>query len=575
MNETSCPWQRFHLALTLPGMTQVPSQSEWYKSAVFYELSVRTFADGNGDGKGDFPGLTGRLDYLKALGVDCLWLLPWYPSPLRDDGYDVADYVDIHPDLGTLEDFKIFLREAHARGLRVIGDLVTNHTSSDHPWFQAARRGPTLPDGSPNEYHDYYVWSDTGTEYADARIIFTDTETSNWTLDEGCGRYYWHRFFSSQPDLNYDNPRVVEELKAAMRFWLDLGLDGFRVDAVPYLIEREGTNCENLPETHAILRELRRMVDEEYPGRLLLAEANQWPEDVVEYFGTEEEPEFHMCFNFPVMPRLFMSLARGDTTSIREIMSRLPTLPSFGQWATFLRNHDELTLEMVTDDERAFMYAAYAPDHRMKINVGIRRRLAPLLDNDRRRLELLHTVLLALPGSPILYYGDEIGMGDNLSLPDRNGVRTPMQWSAGVSGGFSVTLPEGCCFPPIEDPVYGYGRVNVAAQEQDPGSFLRWLSRQLELRRAHPAFAYGDLTFIDSDNPAVLAFTRQHDGETLLIIANFAGSSQAAHLDLSAHVGRVPVTLAGGSRFPVVGETPYPVLMGRHEHYWLKLTGVR
>ncbi|GGI93144.1 maltose alpha-D-glucosyltransferase [Deinococcus wulumuqiensis] len=551
-------------------MTQ--AQPEWYKSAVFYELSVRTFQDGNGDGKGDFPGLTSRLDYLKNLGVDCLWLLPWFPSPLRDDGYDVADYRDIHPDLGTLDDFKVFLREAHARGLRVIGDLVTNHTSSDHPWFQAARRGPTLPDGSPNEYHDYYVWSGEGKEYADTRIIFTDTEVSNWTLDEQADKYYWHRFFASQPDLNYDNPRVVEELHDAARFWLDLGLDGFRVDAVPYLIEREGTNCENLPETHDILRGFRAMVDREYPGRLLLAEANQWPEEVVEYFGTEAEPEFHMCFNFPVMPRLYMSLKKEDTTSIREIMGRLPEIPSFGQWCTFLRNHDELTLEMVTDEERAFMYAAYAPDTRMKINVGIRRRLAPLLDNDRRRIELLNTVLLALPGSPILYYGDEIGMGDDLGLPDRNGVRTPMQWNAGTSGGFSTAQPQGCFFPPIQDPVYGFQRVNVQSQQQDPSSLLKWTARQLELRRAHPAFAHGDLNFIETGNPAILAFTRQHDGETLLIVSNFAGNAQAATLDLAAYVGRAPVTLAGASPLAVVPEGgQYPIVMGKYDYYWLRL----
>lgn len=552
-------------------MTQPPAP-EWYKSAVFYELSVRTFADGNGDGKGDFPGLTARLDYLKNLGVDCLWLLPWFPSPLRDDGYDVADYRGIHPDLGTLDDFKVFLREAHARGLRVIGDLVTNHTSSDHPWFQASRRGPTLPDGTPNEYFDYYVWRDGNTEYADARIIFTDTEVSNWTLDEGLGKYYWHRFFSSQPDLNYDNPAVVEELLGAARFWLDLGLDGFRVDAVPYLIEREGTDCENLPETHAVLKRLRRMVDTEYPGRLLLAEANQWPEEVAEYFGSDAEPEFHMCFNFPVMPRLYLSLKKEDTTSIREIMERLPRIPSFGQWATFLRNHDELTLEMVTDEERAFMYAAYAPDPRMKINVGIRRRLAPLLDNDRRRIELLNTVLLALPGSPILYYGDEIGMGDDLSLPDRNGVRTPMQWNAGTSGGFSSAQPAECFFPPVQDPVYGFGRVNVQSQEQDPGSLLKWTTRQLGLRREHPAFAHGDLTFLETGNPAVLAFTRSFEGETLLIVSNFAGNAQAATLDLAAFVGRVPVTLAGASPLPPVAQGgQYTILMGKYDYYWLRL----
>ncbi|ANE44355.1 maltose alpha-D-glucosyltransferase [Deinococcus puniceus] len=554
-----------------PTPASAPATPEWYKSAVFYELSVRTFADGNGDGKGDFPGLTGKLDYLKSLGVDCLWLLPFYPSPLRDDGYDVADYVGIHPDLGTMDDFKVFLREAHARGLKVVGDLVTNHTSSDHAWFQAARRGPVLPDGTPNEYHDYYVWSDTGTEYSGARIIFTDTETSNWTKDEQCGRYYWHRFFGNQPDLNYDNPKVQEELLTAARFWLDLGLDGFRVDAVPYLIEREGTNCENLPETHDILKGMRRMVDTEYPGRLLLAEANQWPEEVAEYFGTDADPEFHMCFNFPVMPRLYMSLKKEDTTSIREIMGRLPAIPKFGQWATFLRNHDELTLEMVTDDERAFMYAAYAPDTRMKINVGIRRRLAPLLDNDRRRIELLNTVLLALPGSPILYYGDEIGMGDDLTLADRNGVRTPMQWNAGMSGGFSTATPDQCFFPPIADPVYGYQRVNVNSQERDPSSLLKWTARQLELRRAHPAFAHGDLTFVDTANPAVLAFIRQHESETLLIVSNFAGNAQAATLDLTDYVGRMPVTLAGGSHFPPVTEAAYPMTLGKYDYYWMRL----
>ncbi len=545
---------------------------QWYKSAVFYELSVRTFADGNGDGKGDFPGLTGKLEYLRNLGVDCLWLLPFYPSPLRDDGYDVADYTGIHPDLGTIEDFQFFLNEAHARGLRVIADLVTNHTSIDHPWFQAARRGPTLPDGSPNEYHDYYVWSDTGTEYAGARIIFTDTETSNWTRDEVSGRFYWHRFFASQPDLNFDNPRVIEELLDVMRFWLNMGLDGFRVDAVPYLIEREGTNCENLPETHEILQLMRRLVDREYPGRLLLAEANQWPEEVAPYFGTEENPEFHMCFNFPVMPRLYMALKQEDTTSIREIMGRLPEVPSFGQWATFLRNHDELTLEMVTDEERTFMYAAYAPDPRMRINVGIRRRLAPLLNNERRRIELLTSVLLALPGSPILYYGDEIGMGDELGLADRNGVRTPMQWNAGISGGFSTAWPSDCFFPPISDPVYGYQRVNVQAQERDPGSLLKWTSRLLEARRQHPAFAYGDLHFIDTNNTAILAFTRNHDNETLLLIYNFAANAQSATLDLSEYVGRTPVTLSGASPFPPVQEGgQYTVMMGRHEYYWLRL----
>jgi maltose alpha-D-glucosyltransferase / alpha-amylase len=549
----------------------VPHPGEWYKSAVFYELSVRTFADGNGDGKGDFPGLTGRLDYLRNLGIDCLWLQPFFPSPLRDDGYDVAQFTDVHEDLGTLDDFRIFLREAQTRGLRVIIDIVTNHVSAEHAWFQAARKGPVLPDGAENPYYHYFVWSETGSEYGGARIIFTDTETSNWTYDEQVGKFFWHRFFAHQPDLNYDNPAVREEILNAARFWLDLGIDGFRVDAVPYLIEREGTNCENLPETHEVLQNLRSMVDREYPGRLLLAEANQWPEDVAEYYGSEATPEFHMCFNFPVMPRLFMSLKREDTSSIREIMGRLPAIPAYGQWATFLRNHDELTLEMVTDDERAFMYAAYAPDTRMKMNVGIRRRLAPLLDNDRRKIELLNTVLLALPGSPFLYYGDEIGMGDDLSQSDRNGVRTPMQWNAGVSGGFSTAAPADCFFPPIQDPVYGFARVNVQSQEQDPSSLLKWTARQLELRRRHPAFAQGDLTFIDTGNPAVLAFTRRTPDETLLIVSNFAANAQAAQLDLSAHVHRVPVTLSGASPFPAITEQPYSMTLGKYDYYWMRL----
>lgn len=548
------------------------SAPEWYKSAVFYELSVRTFADSNGDGKGDFPGLTEKLDYLKNLGVDVLWLLPWFPSPLRDDGYDVADYLGIHPDLGTLEDFKTFLAEAHGRGLKVIGDLVTNHTSSAHHWFQEARKGPKLPDGSDNPYFDYYVWSDTGTEYGGARIIFVDTETSNWTKDEQCGKFFWHRFFSSQPDLNYDNPKVVEELLSAARFWLDLGLDGFRVDAVPYLIEREGTNCENLPETHDILKKMRRMVDAEYPGRLLLAEANQWPEDVVEYFGTDADPEFHMCFNFPVMPRLYMSLKKEDTTSIREIMGRLPRIPSFGQWCTFLRNHDELTLEMVTDEERAYMYGVYAPDPEMKMNVGIRRRLTPLLDNDRRRIELLSSVLLALPGSPILYYGDELGMGDNVTLPDRNGVRTPMQWDASLNGGFSTAPREACFFPPIDDAVYGFSRVNVDAAERDPGSLLHWTADILKLRRQYPTFATGDLTFIDTNNRAVLAFVRQDANATLLIVSNFAATPQSVTLNLKDYAGKTPVTLASGANFPVISaDGGYTLALGRHDFYWFTL----
>jgi len=539
--------------------------TDWYKDAVFYELHVRAFQDSNGDGKGDFRGLITRLDYLKGLGVDCLWLLPFYPSPLKDDGYDIADYYDIHPDYGTLEDFKAFLSEAHARGIRVIADLVVNHTSDQHYWFQEARKGPDNP------YHDYYVWSETGTEFPDARIIFTDTEHSNWTWDAVAGKYFWHRFFSQQPDLNFDNPRVREEMTNILRFWLGLGLDGFRVDAVPYLFEREGTNCENLPETHAYLRELRKVVDEEFPGRLLLAEANQWPEDVVAYFGTDEEPEFHMCFNFPVMPRLFMGLRREDSTPIIEIMERLPQIPSFGHWAIFLRNHDELTLEMVTDEERDYMYNEYAKDPRMKINVGIRRRLAPLLDNSRRRIELLHGLLFSLPGSPILYYGDEIGMGDNVFLGDRNGVRTPMQWTGDRNASFSRADYNHLYFPVIADPVYGYQTVNVESQERTETSLLKWMRRTMQVRRRYPAFARGDIRFLNTGNRKVLAFLRTLGNEKLLVVCNLSRFVQPAQLDMQEFNGHTPVELFGETPFPRIGELPYFFTFGPHAFYWFRL----
>ncbi|WP_110887532.1 maltose alpha-D-glucosyltransferase [Deinococcus yavapaiensis] len=539
--------------------------TDWYKDAVFYELHVRAFQDGNNDGKGDFRGLITRLDYLKSLGVDCLWLLPFYPSPLKDDGYDIADFYDIHPDYGTLEDFKAFLSEAHARGIRVIADLVVNHISDQHAWFQEARKG------RDNPYHDYFVWSDTGTEYQEARIIFTDTEKSNWTWDATAGRYFWHRFFSQQPDLNYDNPAVREEMKNVIRFWLGLGLDGFRVDAVPYLYEREGTICENLPETHQYLRELRQLADEEFPGKVLLAEANQWPEDVVAYFGTDEQPEFHMCFHFPVMPRLFMGLRREDATPIREIMDRTPAIPSFGQWATFLRNHDELTLEMVTDEERDYMYAEYAKDPRMKINVGIRRRLMPLLDNSRRRTELLHALLFSLPGSPILYYGDEIGMGDNIFLGDRNGVRTPMQWSMDRNAGFSRADYNLLYFPVIADPVYGYQTVNVEAQERFETSLLKWMRRTLQTRKRYPAFARGDIQFLETGNRKVLAFLRTYGEERLLVVCNLSRFVQSAQLDMRAYDGFTPVELIGETPFPPIGELPYFFTFGPHAFYWFRL----
>jgi maltose alpha-D-glucosyltransferase / alpha-amylase len=540
--------------------------TDWYKDAVFYELHVRAFQDGNNDGRGDFRGLVTRLDYLKNLGVDCLWLLPFYPSPLKDDGYDIADFYDVHPDYGTLDDLKMFLEEAHSRGIRVIADMVVNHISDQHHWFQEARKG------RDNPFHDYFVWSDTGTEYPDARIIFVDTEKSNWTWDPVCERYYWHRFFSQQPDLNYDNPAVRKEMKNVIRFWLGLGLDGFRVDAVPYLIEREGTNCENLPETHEYLRELRALVDEEFPGKVLLAEANQWPEDVVQYFGTDEKPEFHMCFHFPVMPRLFMALRREDNAPIREILGRhTPETPSFAQWAIFLRNHDELTLEMVTDEERDYMYSEYAKDPRMKINVGIRRRLAPLLDGSRRQAELLHALLFSLPGSPILYYGDEIGMGDNIFLGDRNGVRTPMQWSFDRNGGFSRADYNQLYSPVIADPVYGWQTINVESQTRNENSLLHWMRRMIQTRRRYPAFSRGDLTFLRTGNRKVLAFLRKYGEERLLVACNLSRSVQPCEIEMLECHGFTPVELMGETQFPPIGELPYFFTFGPHEFYWFRL----
>jgi maltose alpha-D-glucosyltransferase/alpha-amylase len=490
---------------------------DWYKDVVFYELYLRAFADGNSDGIGDFQGLTKRLDYVRRLGVDCIWLLPMYPSPLRDDGYDIADYCRIHPDLGTMEDFKSFVDLAHAKGMYVITDLVLNHTSDQHPWFQAARRSPDSP------FRDYYVWSDTDTKYPDARVIFLDTETGNWTYDPVAGQYFWHRFYSHQPDLNWDNPRVKEEMFRVVDFWLDTGIDGFRADAIPYLIEREGTNCENLPETHAILKELRQHIDARYKNRVLLAEANQWPEDVREYFGDGDE--LHMGFHFPVMPRLYMALKAEDTRPIYTILQRTPPIPDNCQWCIFLRNHDELTLEMVTEEERQYMWREYAPEPRMRLNLGIRRRLAPLLDNDRRRIELLNSVLMTLHGSPIIYYGDEIGMGDNIWLEDRNGVRTPMQWDASPNAGFSET-GDRPYLPLIDDPIYGYQEVNVAAQEDDPGSLLSFTRRLVALRKQHPCFSRGTLELVDTGNHAVLAYRRHYLTEDVLVLHNFSDRAQ-------------------------------------------------
>ncbi len=487
----------------------------WYKDAVFYQVYARAFYDSNGDGNGDLRGLTQKLDYLQTLGVDCLWLMPIYPSPLRDDGYDIADFCNIHPDYGVLEDFKELVAAVHARGMRIITDLVLNHTSDQHPWFQAARASRNSP------YRDYYVWSDTGQEYAQTRIIFLDTETSNWTWDEQAGQYYWHRFYAHQPDLNYDNPAVRQEMLAVIKFWLDLGVDGFRVDAVPYLFEREGTNCENLPETHAYLKEMRAFVDANYPGRMLLCEANQWPEELRPYFG--EGDEFHMGFHFPLMPRIFMALQKGCRDDIVEILRRTPSIPANCQWCTFLRNHDELTLEMVTPEEREWMWEQYAPDPLMRINLGIRRRLAPLLGNDRRKIELAHSLLLTLPGSPVLYYGDEIGMGENLSLPDRNGVRTPMQWDASPSAGFSPVFP----YAPFPEGGYTPALLNVAAQSNDSHSLFQRLRHMLAIRKQHHVFGRGGLNWLeDIQNPSVAAYTRALAGETVLVLQNLSDSPQ-------------------------------------------------
>ena len=493
-------------------------QSLWYKDAIFYQIYVRAFRDSNGDGHGDIKGLTQKLDYLQDLSVDCIWLMPIYPSPLRDDGYDIADYYNIAETFGTLEDFKTLIEEAHQRGIRIIMDLVLNHTSDEHPWFQAARTDRNSP------YRDYYVWSDTDQKYQDARIIFLDTEASNWTWDEQAGQYFWHRFYSSQPDLNYDNPRVQAEMFNIARFWLDLGIDGFRADAVPYLFEREGTNCENLPETHIYLKKLRAFIDEQYPGRILLCEANQWPEDVRPYFGDGDE--FHMGFHFPIMPRIFMALKKGHADDMIEILNRTPAIPDNCQWCIFLRNHDELTLEMVTSEERQWMWEQYAPEARMKLNLGIRRRLAPLLDNDRRKIELINSLLFTLPGSPIIYYGDEIGMGDNIDLPDRNGVRTPMQWDDSPNGGFTTGNP----FTDFVKGELDYHHLNVAKQLADQNSLFHAISKMIQVRKQHHAFGRGNMEWVLTDNPSLAIYTRKYQDETLLIINNLSDSAQAISL---------------------------------------------
>ena len=552
------------------GLVETP---DWFKTAVFYEVLVRSFRDSNGDGTGDFAGLTEKLDYLQWLGVDCLWVPPFFPSPLRDGGYDVADYNGVLPEIGTIEDFHKFLDAAHERGIRVIIDFVMNHTSDAHPWFQASREDPEGP------YGDFYVWSDTDELYQDARIIFVDTEPSNWTWDPVRQQYYWHRFFSHQPDLNFDNPKVHDAMLEALSFWLDMGLDGFRLDAVPYLYERPGTDGENLPETHEFLRKVRRFVDTNYPGRVLLAEANQWPTEVVDYFGGREDEngtwvgdECHMCFHFPVMPRIFMAVRRESRYPISEILEQTPKIPEGCQWGIFLRNHDELTLEMVTDEDRDYMWGEYAKDPRMKANIGIRRRLAPLLDGDVNQMELFTALLLSLPGSPVLYYGDEIGMGDNIWLGDRDGVRTPMQWTPDRNAGFSSATPGKLHLPAIQDPVFGYQSINVEAQLENSSSLLQWTRRMIHARRQHHAFGLGSFTDLGGSNPSVLSYAREHEDDVIVCVNNLSRFPQPVELDLRQWEGYYPVELLGGVPFPTIGELPYLLTLGGHSFYWFRLT---
>ena len=557
--------------MSAPAELTSPEESRdphWYKRAVFYEVLIRGFADSNADGTGDICGLTAKLDYLQWLGVDCLWLLPIYASPLRDGGYDISDFTSILPEFGDLGDFVRLVEAAHERGIRVIADLVMNHTSDQHAWFQASRADPDGP------YGDFYLWSDTDDRYQDARVIFVDAEKSNWSWDPVRGQYYWHRFFSHQPDLNYENPQVRDAMLAVLRFWLDLGIDGFRLDAVPYLFVAEGTNCENLPATHAYLKRVRAEVDRFYPDRVLLAEANQWPADVVEYFGDPDAggDECHMAFHFPLMPRIFMAVRREQRYPISEIMTSTPHIPANCQWGIFLRNHDELTLEMVTDEERDYMYAEYARDPRMKANIGIRRRLASLLDNSRDQMELFTALLLSLPGSPVLYYGDEIGMGDNIYLGDRDGVRTPMQWSPDRNAGFSSADPARLYLPVLMDPVYGYQALNVEATTRSSTSLLHWTRRMIEVRKRHPTFGQGSYTELGSSNPSVLAFVREFGDDLVLCVNNLSRFPQPVELDLRRYERRTPVELVGGVRFPRIGELPYLLTIAGHGFYWFQLS---
>jgi maltose alpha-D-glucosyltransferase/alpha-amylase len=538
----------------------------WYKDAIIYQVHVRTFYDSNGDGIGDFQGLEQKLDYLQELGINAIWLMPFFPSPLRDDGYDIADYNTVHPSYGTLEDFRKLLASAHERGIRVIIEMVLNHTSDQHPWFQEARSSQNNP------RRDWYVWSDTDNRYKGTRIIFVDTEKSNWAWDPISKSYYWHRFFSHQPDLNYDNPAVREQMWNLMKFWLEMGVDAFRLDAVPYLVEREGTNCENLPETHNYLKELRRKLDEHFTDRMLLAEANQWPADLRPYFG--EGDEFHMAFHFPLMPRMFMGLKLEDRKPITEILQQTPEIPPSCQWSLFLRNHDELTLEMVTDMERDYMYDMYAASKTMRLNLGIRRRLAPLLNNDRRRIELMNGMLMSLPGTPIIYYGDEIGMGDNILLGDRNGVRTPMQWSGGWNAGFSNAEPQRLYAPLIQDPVYGFPAVNVISQRESEHSLLRWMQRIIIARRSNGVFGRGSIEFLYPANHRILAYLRRLGKETVLVVNNLSSTAQAVELDMRRYKGNILIEMFGNNIFPRVGDLPYLLTLGPYQFYWFRLRRV-
>ncbi|HLV25526.1 MAG TPA: maltose alpha-D-glucosyltransferase [Gemmatimonadales bacterium] len=544
---------------------RVSDDALWYKDAIIYQVHLKSFRDSNRDGYGDFAGLMEKLDYIESLGVDCIWLLPFYPSPLRDDGYDIALYEAINPTYGTLEDFRRFLDEAHRRGLRVVTELVINHTSDQHPWFQRARRAPK---DSPER--NFYVWSDDPHKYSGTRIIFTDTETSNWTWDPVAEQFYWHRFFSHQPDLNFDNPEVLESVTNIMRFWLEMGVDGLRLDAIPYLIEREGTNCENLPETHVVLKKLRAALDAEFEGRIFLAEANQWPPDVLPYFGDSDE--CHMAFHFPLMPRMYMALRKEDYTPITDILRQTPPIPDGCQWAIFLRNHDELTLEMVTEEERDYMYNEYAKDPRMRINVGIRRRLAPLLDGGRRQIELMNALLLSMPGTPVMYYGDEIGMGDNIYLGDRNGVRTPMQWNDGKNAGFSEADSAQLYSPVVTDMPFGFQNVNVEAQERVSTSLLVWMRRIIRVRRQLKAFGRGTFTPIEVHNRSVFVFLREFENELVLCVNNLSRWAQPVELEMPQYDGWTPVELYGGNAFPPIGQLPYFLTLGPHTFFWFRLT---